>query len=269
MHRLHACVFASLFLTLACSQPSAGGASGDTKAEAGKADKADGAEAGEEAKADGAEAGKGSKADDERAQLLSNEVLDLTKILRKSPEEAEKVLGTPKEQAQRERSCVRFVPERTFFKCNHDTRMYDHDKVSSVRVEYHDGFASVVEIIGLPGSGGFSYDAALSLVGLVLPREPKHENPPATNDPDAVIDVWAWGNSSARLVVDGHQFRVRVSVVNGEWFRAKVEVIDNSPLSEDEKSRIMTAKGEGEGADASSEAPGTPAAPSPEAAPAG
>lgn len=198
----------------------------------GKIDAADGAATQGEAMADG--------------QMLSNEVAELPAILVKSPEAVEAILGEPKESAERESSCVRFVPERVFFKCKHDTRLYDHPKLTHVKVDYQDGAAAIVEFVGLQGDGPFSQDAALAFVGLALPGKPKHTNPTSmAGNTEDVVDVWDYGNSSARLRVDGHQFRVRVSSVNSTWEGTKIELIDNTPLTEDQQSRIMAVKGEG------------------------
>ena len=73
--------------------------------------------------------------------------------------------------------------------------------------------------------------------------------------PGDVVDVWVWGNSSARLLVDDLEHRVRLSVINGEWRRSKVEVINNHPLDADQRARIKLPRG--------AEAPATKATPPP------
>ena len=57
------------------------------------------------------------------------------------------------------------------------------------------------------------------------------------------VHVWEYGNDRARLLVDGLQHRVTVSVVDGDWQRSKVEVINNNPLDEDETSRVLPVPG--------------------------
>ena len=225
------CVFACLPALLACTveqNPNAGAAEGQAQAEGQAA-------AGEQK----------SPAKDERAQLLSNEVLDLGAVLAKSPEQAETVLGKFTRQTERESSCVRFVPDRVFYRCKHDIRTYDHPKLGMLVIDYQDGRAAEIQLSGLPGTGAFSYDAALGTVGLVLPGEPHHSNPPAGNAPQGTtIDTWDWSNGKARLLAEGRQFRVRVSVVDDDWARSKVELLDNTPLTDQEKTRIMPVKGD-------------------------
>jgi len=49
--------------------------------------------------------------------------------------------------------------------------------------------------------------------------------------------VYSWFNASARLLIQGRQYRVQVSTVADDWARSKVELILNDPLSPDELSR--------------------------------
>ena len=108
------------------------------------------------------------------------------------------------------------------------------------------------------GSGEFDPRAALTTLGVSVPGEPQERTQqlaPVDGSEGAMATIWEWGNSTARLVVDGLQHRVRVSVVEGEWARSKVEIINNNPLDDDQKARIKPVKGQGGSTDAvSSEA---------------
>jgi hypothetical protein len=144
---------------------------------------------------------------------------------------------------------VRFVPERVFFACEQEIRVYQRPPFEQVRIEFEDGRAANVALSGLPGEGTFNLDAALASVGVVLPEPPSHDNPAmgVGGDPGDVVDRWEWGNSRARLRVDGLEQRVRVSVVNSEYRRAKLEIINNNPLNPEQVARIKTMPGESSG----------------------
>lgn len=178
-------------------------------------------------------------------QLVANELINLNAIVNKTPAEVDAELGPPKNTGSDRISCVRFVPERVFFACEQEIRIYEHPKFESVRVEFEDGRAATVALAGLPGEGAFNPDAALALVGVRLPDGPRHDNPSLGmgGDSEAVVDRWEWSNTRARLLVDGLQFRVRLSVVNGEWSRAKFELINNNPLDADQQARIKPVRG--------------------------
>jgi hypothetical protein len=163
----------------------------------------------------------------------------------KTPAEVEAVLGKAQQVGSDRVSCVRFVPERVFFSCEQEIRLYQHPPFESIRIEFEDGRAANVALEGLPGQGVFNIDAALALVGVVLPEAPSHDNPPlgVGGDPGDVVDRWEWRNSRARLRVDGLEHRVRVSVVNSDYRRAKLEIINNNPLSPEQTARIKSVQG--------------------------
>jgi hypothetical protein len=77
------------------------------------------------------------------------------------------------------------------------------------------------------------------------PLEVGGGGPAAAVQPE--VDRWEWGNSRARLRVDGLEQRVRVSVVNSEYRRAKLEIINNNPLNPEQVARIKTMPGESSG----------------------
>ena len=232
MNRLHASLLAALLLG-GCSKESAS----DAKTEAKKAkvdDKASGPKLGPDGKPLG--------------RLSASEHIDLRQLVNKTIAEVDAVLGEPTGTGSDRVSCVRFVPERVFFACKQDIRVYAHPKFETIRVEFEDERAAIVAVAGLPGEGSFEPKAALALVGLELPGEPRHDNPPLDSfgggGSSEVVDRWEWGNSRARLLIDGLEHRVRLTVVNGEWGRAKVEVINNNPLSPEQKERITLPRGE-------------------------
>ncbi|MFV8751917.1 hypothetical protein ACNOYE_15335 [Nannocystaceae bacterium ST9] len=184
-------------------------------------------------------------------------VVDLSALLRGTPEQVEALLGKPTDTGVQRISCVRFVPERVFFACQQEARFYAHPQLDRIAVEYEDGHAATIQLVGLHGEGEFNPDKALKIAGLALPGNPRASTPTfgMGDDPEQKVQAWDWFNSAARLMVEGKQFRVRVSVVNGEWKRSKVEVIDNTPLDDDQRKRIKTSKSD----PGVSEAPATPA----------
>jgi hypothetical protein len=178
-------------------------------------------------------------------QLRSAEHIDLNLLVNKTPDEIEAVLGAAEKLGSDRVSCVRFVPERVFFACQQEIRIYQHPPFAHVRIEFEDGRAANVTLSGLPGEGAFNLDAALASVGVVLPEAPSHDNPAlgVGGDPNDVVDRWEWSNSRARLRVDGLEQRVRVSVVNSDYHRAKLEIINNNPLTPEQTERIKPVKG--------------------------
>jgi hypothetical protein len=171
-------------------------------------------------------------------------IVDLSVLLHRSPEQVEAVLGKPTDTGVQRISCVRFVPERVFFACEQEARFYAHPQLERISVEYEDGLASTISLNGLRGEGEFTPDKALAIAGLALPGNPRESKPVfgLGDTPDQQVQAWDWHNSQARMLVEGQQYRVRVSVVNGEWARAKVEVINNNPLDDEQRKRIKTSK---------------------------
>lgn len=188
-------------------------------------------------------------ADTDRERFTGSGVVDLSGLLHKTPDEVEALLGKPTDTGKQRISCVRFVPERVFFACEQEARFYAHPKLERIIVEYEDGISAAVSLVGLQGEGEFTPDKALALAGLALPGNPRESKPEfgLGDDPNQKVQAWDWFNPSARMRIAGQQFRVRASVVNGEWKRSKVEVINNSPLSADQKKRIKTSKSDGAG----------------------
>jgi hypothetical protein len=181
-----------------------------------------------------------AKAPDEGA---SGRVLDgplpIAGLIGKPPAEVEAQLAEPLGKGMARESCVRFVPDRTWFKCQFALQRYGDKSgaYKAVSVEYEDGKATALAYEGLlRAEGTIEPKTALAYVGLELPGEPKLDTPaPDTN-------VWSWFNATARLRIDGRQYRVIVSSVGDDWARTKVEVKLNDPLSDDEKSRIVQSR---------------------------
>jgi hypothetical protein len=226
--RLPCCLLAVLYLGLgACVRDSGSGADSETRG----SDPTPATEAG----------------DPSLGQLRASEAIDLRTIVRKSPAEVDAVLGEPLETGSDRISCVRFVPERVFFACTQEVRVYGHPRFESIRVEFEDGHAALVALVGLPGEGRFEPEAALAAVGLSLPEAARHDNPPLTgpvgDEAEGTVDRWEWGNSRARLRIDGLEHRVRLTVVDGDWRRAKLELIENNPLSPAQQARIKAPRG--------------------------
>jgi hypothetical protein len=225
--RLHASLIAALLL---------GGCTTDPKTDAGKTTADAKAPTEPELGPDGKPLGR----------VVASQYIDLRQLANKTVAEVEDVLGEPTTTGTDRVSCVRFVPERVFFACEQQIRVYQRPPFEQVRVEFEDGRAANIGITGLPGEGAFNLDAALASVGVLLPEAPSHSNPALGigGDPGDVVDLWEWSNASARLRVDGLEHRVRVSVVNSEYRRAKLEIINNNPLSSEQAARIKPVKGE-------------------------
>jgi hypothetical protein len=228
----------STLLLAACSSDSATSAAQDDQAKPAKGDGQTTNEprvSGPAAMPDGTKLG----------QLRTSEHIDLNLLVNKTPAEIEAVLGAAQDSGSDRVSCVRFVPERVFFACVQEIRVYQHPSFEQIRVEFEDGRAANVALSGLPGEGSFNLDVALASVGVSMPETPSHDNPPPGigGEPGDVVDRWEWSNARARLRVDGLEQRVRVSVVNSEYRRAKLEIINNNPLSSEQAARIKPVKG--------------------------
>jgi hypothetical protein len=167
-------------------------------------------------------------------RVLEDAPVPLAAILGKGPPQVEQLLGEPTQTLQNRISCARFLPERVFFSCVQEARSYADrsGKLEQISIEYEDGRAAAVALTGLVGEGDFSPEKALAVAGLELPGKHRVFHPQENET------VWDYWNGEARLIVDGRQHRVQVSVVDGEWPRSKVEVLVNHPLSDDERARI-------------------------------
>ena len=164
--------------------------------------------------------------------------LPLVEMLGSSPPSVESHLGEPFAKGMMRDSCVRFLPERTWFRCAYAWQRYQ-DRTGTfvaVQVAYENGKASAIALEGVPGEGPFDPRRALLAVGVELPGEPTESSPA----PDAKL--WSWFNAAARLVVHGRQFRVEVSSVGDRWDTSKVEIILNDPLTPEEREKIIETK---------------------------
>jgi len=176
-------------------------------------------------------------------KILPTAPLPLTKLLGQTPVDAQAFLGPPLPDSKggMRDSCVRYLPERTWFHCKFAWQRYS-DKTGTfdvVHLTFEDGKVSGVAFENIPGSGQFDPRQALRSVGLDLPGKPKVETPQTD------VTIWNWWNSRARLIVHGRQYRIRVSTVKNTWDSAKVEIILNDPLSESEKARVFDEDAEG------------------------
>lgn len=174
--------------------------------------------------------------------------LPLTALLGRSVAEVQAQLGEHTGKGMQRESCVRFVPERTFFGCHYAMQRY-LDKTGTwagVRIGYEDNVATEVSYDGLKaGSGPVTPEALLAAAGLTLPG-PGKESAPAEG-----VRLWAWFNSLARLRIGGKQYRVEASVVGDDWASTRVSVILNEPLTPEQKAKVKPVVGK----DAVSETP--------------
>ncbi len=181
-------------------------------------------------------------------KVLPTAPLPIIKMLGESPPVVQTFLGphVASSKGLVRDSCVRYIPDRTWFRCKFVSQRYT-DKTNTfavVHMTYEDGKATGISFENIPGAGKFDPVQALRKVGLELPGTPKAEAP------ENGVQVWRWFNAAARLMIHDRQYRVQVSSIEGGWDRAKVEIILNDPLNDSEKARAFDPK---------TEAPGGPA----------
>jgi hypothetical protein len=213
-------------LTAACG--AASGPTPDTKAEA-------------PAKAAPARAEAPAKAT-ALAKLRDDVPLPLPRLLGRPVAEVQAELGEHLQKGFLRKSCLRFAPERTWFQCEYAMQRYADrtGNFAAVRVTYEDGVSAAVAYDGWKhGSGAFDPQALLAAVGLELPE------PGVESAPTAGVRVWRWFNNVARLVIDGKQHRVEVSVRGDDWGSSRVEVFLNDPLTPAQQARVMPVGGAG------------------------
>lgn len=160
----------------------------------------------------------------------------LTRFLGQPVDAVQSRLGQPLGKGMARETCVRFVPERVFFRCGYALQRYEDPTgtFAAVRVTYEDGVAAAVAFDGWKaGSGPFDPAALLQAIGLELPEPGKLERP------DADVRLWTWFNHLARLRVNGRQYRVEMSVVGDDWSRSRVEVLLNDPLTDAQKAAVV------------------------------
>lgn len=166
--------------------------------------------------------------------------LPLAKLLGRPPQEVQAELGQHLTKGMARDTCVRFVPERTFFRCKFALQRYADrtDNFASVQVTYEDGVATGVAYQGWKkGAGPFTPEALLAAVGLTLP-EPGKESSPAEG-----VKLWSWFNNRARLKIGERQYRVEVSARGDDWASSRVEVVLNDPLTPEQKAQVVEAGG--------------------------
>ncbi len=188
---------------------------------------------------------KSAPADGPLGKTLADAPIPWETLIGSDPKTAEGFVGEPAAKGGSKESCVRFVPDRTWFKCKNVWQRYDDTTGTAkfVHMTYEDGKTVSVAFEELNGEGPFDPVKALRSVGLELPGPPKLEQP------EDNVKVWSYWNSAARLRIGGRQYRVEVSLVDDKWDTSKVSVILNDPLSDDEKSRVFEVKPQ-RGADA-------------------
>lgn len=170
--------------------------------------------------------------------------LPIEALLGKTPADVQAQLSEPLGKGMMRKSCVRFLPERTWFSCNFAAQRYGDKSgaYTAIGIEYQDGISTAVAFEGPKNAtGAFDPRAALAYVGLELPGEPRVEQ----QEGDAAIH--SWFNASSRLLIAGKQYRVVVSSVANDWARTKVEVILNHPLTDEERARVVPAGGDAAG----------------------
>ena len=210
------------------------------------------AEAKPDAKASGtSDASKKTKASaaSKGGKFLESAPIAWPKVLRATPAQVEAVLGAHTREGGGRVSCVRFVPKRTTFSCTHVTRDYAHPDFEKIVVQYEDGKAAAVELVGfVQGDGDFSKEQALALAGVQTARAPRPQ-------PADGAEVWVWFNHQAQLLVGKDQFLLRMSSVDKDWRKTKLEVIFNGPLSPEEIARVKDRPGDATGTSAAAPPP--------------
>lgn len=178
---------------------------------------------------------KAAPKDDGKRATVSTEVkFSLPDMLGKSPADIQPRLGDPTGKGISRNSCIRFLPERTWFECKYAMQRYVDPTATykAITVTYEDGISTGLAFEGVPGEGDFDAKAALAHLGVTLVGDPK-ESTPAEN-----VTLWSWFNNAARLVVHDKQYRVEVSSVGGTWDSSKVEFFLNHPLTDAQKAKV-------------------------------
>jgi hypothetical protein len=175
---------------------------------------------------------------DSPAGQIGDGPLPIAQMLGAAPPQVEAQLGEPFGKGMARDTCVRFLPQRTWFRCAYAWQRYQDDSgvFAAVQVAYEDGKASAIAVEGIPaphGAGSFDPGRALQALGVELPGEPDKSTP--ADD----TELWSWFNSAARLRVHGREYRVEVSSVGGQWETSKVEIILNDQLTPDERERVI------------------------------
>lgn len=176
-----------------------------------------------------------AKPDDGPAATVTEDTkFPLPQMLGKAPTEIQPRLGDPTGKGMSRKSCLRFLPERTWFECAYSFQRYldPSSTYAAISLTYEDGISTGLAFEGVAGEGVFDPKAALAQLGVTLPGEPKQSRP-AEN-----VDLWSWFNGAARLRVHGKQYRVEVSSVEGKWETSKVEFILNDPLTDAQKATV-------------------------------
>ena len=205
---------------LACSAPDAGAGAADS--------------ASAKAQTDGAAKAAPAKAPAKKVRggFDAGAPVDYARLLRKTPDQVKEVLGAPNKEGGGRISCIRFVPNRVRFACEHSENEYLHPKFAKVSVHFEDGLSSAIEVEGfVDGEGSFNVDAAMKLAGVSTAKPPRRQ-------PTEGAEVWVWFNNEARILVEDSQYLLRLSSIEKDWRRSKLEIIYNNPLTDDEKSRV-------------------------------
>ncbi|PCC71723.1 hypothetical protein SAMN02745121_03075 [Nannocystis exedens] len=222
------CAWTCAFVAIGCSQPTGPQKAGpeaktETKTEAEAAEPAKPAEA-------------KAAAPTTFGKVRSDVSLPLPALLGQPVASVEANFGEHQGKGLSRSTCVRFAPERTFFRCAFALQRYADkgDQWAGIRVEYEDGVAASIGFDGFKkGSGPFDPKVLLAAVGLELPDEPR------TDAPAQGVRRWAWFNDRARLKIGEHQYRVEISVVGEDWSRSRIDVILNDPLTPEQKAKIV------------------------------
>ncbi|MGB1274106.1 MAG: hypothetical protein ACPG77_00025 [Nannocystaceae bacterium] len=176
--------------------------------------------------------------------------LALVKLLGKAPPDVEALLGEHKTKGARSGSCVRFVPNRVFFKCSRVWQTYADktDRFRAVEVMWEDALSASVAFDFKPSEQPFTREGALAMVGLELPGKPG-ETTPAEG-----VTVWRWFNNTARLLFDDKQHIVELST-KGSWETSRLTVTLNHPLTAEQQQLVVKTGGQEKAEKAAAPAP--------------
>jgi hypothetical protein len=170
------------------------------------------------------------------AQVREDVPLPLPAVLGVPVAEVEKKLGAPTGKGMMRSTCVRFVPERTFFACKYTTQRYadPHGNFAGVSIEYEDGIATGIAFDGWKKATGPVEPAPLlAAIGLTLPEQPDVDTPAEG------VRRWQWFNHKARLLLGGKQHRVEMSTAGDSWERTRIEIVLNEQLTPEQKAKIV------------------------------
>ena len=126
------------------------------------------------------------------ATVTEDSKFPLPQMLGKAPAEIQPRLGDPTGKGMSRKSCLRFLPKRTWFECAYSFQRYvdPTSTYDAISVTYEDGISTGLAFEAIPGEGPFDPKAALAQLGVTLVGEPK------LSKPEENVELWSWFNGA-------------------------------------------------------------------------